>query len=93
MNSIQRQPFPVTEALSNQHNNTITAVNFHRTNLSTSSHAEQDVVSDEISHSYYRTTSSPTDSVVFQVSELYIGINFSPENLKAPSTLMNGSSA
>ena len=48
---------------------------------------------DKISYSYDHTTSYPTDSVVFQGSKSRIGINFSADYLKAPSTMLNGSSS
>ena len=66
---------------------------FHGNNLSTSSRADQYVVSDEISDSYERTKSHPKHSVVFKGTKLFIGINCYPEDLKAPSTLLNGSSS
>ena len=53
------------KSLSNPHNNPIPPVDFYRTNLSTFSRADQYLVSDEISHSYDRTTSHPKHSVFF----------------------------
>ena len=81
------------KSLSNLHNNPRTPVDFYSTNLSTSSHAYQYVVSDEISHSYDRTTSHPKYSVVFKGTKLYIGITCYTEDLKAPSTPINVSSS
>ena len=60
VNSIHTLPFTITNALSNTHNNQVKQVNCFATNLSTSSHADQDVVYDEISYSYDRTTSYTT---------------------------------
>ena len=68
----------IKNALSNTHNNSRPKVDYFATNLSKSSCADQDVVSDE----YYRTTSYPTDSVVFQGSKSRIVINFSIDYLK-----------
>ena len=56
VNSIQPFTLAVTEVLSNPNSNPIPPVDCYRNNSSTSSCADQDVVSDEISHSYYRTT-------------------------------------
>ena len=84
VDSIQTLPFPVEKSLSNPHNNPRPPVDFYRTNLSTFSRADKYVVSDEISHSYDRTTSHPKYSVIFKGTKLYIGINFYPEDLKAP---------
>ena len=53
----------------------IPQVDIFVTNVSTSSRADQYVVSDEISFSYDHTTSYPTDSVLFQGSKSGIGIN------------------
>ena len=53
-------------------------------NLSTSSHADQYLVPDEIIYLYDRTTSYPKDSVVFKGSQFCICINFSTDYLKAP---------
>ena len=83
----------VAKALSNTQNNPRPLVDCYKTNVSTYSCADQDEVSDEISHSYDRTTSYPTDSVVFQGSKLCIGINLSPDGLKALPTPLNGSSS
>ena len=75
---------PIANKISNTHNNQRPQVDIFATNLSTSSRADQDVVFDEISDSYERTTLYPTDLVVFHGSKLHIGINFSTDNLKAP---------
>ena len=53
----------------------------------------KNVVSHEISFSYDRTTSYPTESVFFHVSKMHIGINLSTYYLKSPSTQLNGSSS
>ena len=78
VNCIRSFPLTITNALSNTHNNSRPKVGCFATNLSKSSCADQDVVSDE----YYRTTSYPTDSVVFQGSKSRIVINFSIDYLK-----------
>ena len=57
------------------------------------SRADQYVISDEIRYSYDHSASYPTDSVVFQGSKSCIGINLSKDDLKAPSTALNGSSS
>ena len=46
------------------------------TNLSTSSRADQDVVSDEIRYSYDHKKSYQTDSVAFQGTKSRTGIDF-----------------
>ena len=89
VNSIQTLPLLVGKSISNPHNIS-PPVDFYRINLSTSSCADQNVVSDGISHSYDCTSSYPTYSVVFQGSRLRIGINLSPCYLKALSTPLNG---
>ena len=63
------------------------------TNLSKYSRADQDAVPDQISYLYDRTTSYPMDLVVFLGSKPCIGINLSTDDLKAPSTPINGSSS
>ena len=68
VNSIQPLTFPITNTLSNKHSNLIPQVDSFATNLSTSSCADQYVVSDKISYSYDCTTSYPTDSVFFKES-------------------------
>ena len=73
-NSIQPLPFPVAKSISNPRNNPRPPVDFYITNLSTSYCADQDVVSNEIIHSYDRTPSYTTYSVVFQGSKLFIGL-------------------
>ena len=40
----------------------------------------------KINHLYYRVTSYPIDSVVFQASKSSIGLNLDTYGLKAPST-------
>ena len=67
---------PTTYTLSNTHNNPGPHVDYFETNLSTSSCADQYVVSDEINCSYNRTELYPTDSVVFHGSKSHIGIDF-----------------
>ena len=61
VNSIQPLPLPITNTISNKHNNKGPQVDCFATNLSTSSRAYQDVVFDEISYSCDRTTSYPMD--------------------------------
>ena len=56
VNSIQPLPLPITNTVSNTHNNQIAKVDFFATNLSTFSSADQNVVFDEISYLYNRTT-------------------------------------
>ena len=86
VNSIQHLTFPIRNALLNTHNNLRPQVDCFATNLSTSSRADQDVDSDEISFLYDHTTSYLTDSVIFQGIKSRIGINFYTDFLKAPST-------
>ena len=74
------------------HNNTTPHVDCITTNLSTSSCAKTYSFSDESSYLYDCTTSYPTALVVFQGSKSLIDINFFTYNLKASSTLLNGSS-
>ena len=93
VNSIQTLTFPITNVISNTHNNQIPQVNCFGSNLSKYSRADQDFVSDEISYTYDRKTSYTTDSVVFLGSKPRIGINFFTDYLKAPSTALNGSSS
>ena len=69
VNSIQPLPLPITNSIYNTQNNKIPQVDIFANNVSTSSFADQDVVSDEINYSYDHTTSYPTDSVVFQGSK------------------------
>ena len=66
VNSIQSLPLPIANGISNTHINPRPQVDYFATNLSTSSRADQDVASYEISYSYERTTSYPTDSVFFK---------------------------
>ena len=75
---------PITNPLSNTQNNPRPQVDYYTTNLSTYSHSDQDVVSDQISYLYDRTTEYPTDSIFSQGSKLRIGTNFSTYDLKAP---------
>ena len=85
-------PLPIKNVLSNEHNNKIPHIDFFATNLLTSS-SEDQFFFDEISYSYDRTTSYPTDSVVLKENKLCIGINFSTDDLKYPSTTLYGSSS
>ena len=66
VNIIQILPFPITNAISNTHNNQIPQVHCFAINSSESSCVDQDVIYDEISYSYDHTTSYPTDSVFFK---------------------------
>ena len=84
VNNIQPLPFPITNPISNTHNNQRPQVDIFATNLSTSSRADQDDVSDKISCSYDHKKSYTTGSLVFQGSKLRIGINFPTDDLKAP---------
>ena len=68
--SIQPLNFSVLKAISSTHNYQRSPFNFYRTNFSTSSHVGQYVVYDEISNSYYDTTSYTIDWVVFQGTKL-----------------------
>ena len=90
MNIIKPLTLPITNVISNTHNNPRPRVDFFATDLSTSYCPDQVVISDEISYSYDCTTSYPKDSV-FQGSKLRIGINLYTYYLKAPSTTLNGS--
>ena len=56
VNSIKPLPLPTAKALLNIHNNPRPPVDCYRNNLTKSSRADQDVVSDEIIHLYDRTT-------------------------------------
>ena len=56
VNNIQILLLPITNEISNTHNNQIPQVVCFETNLSKASRADQDVVSDGISYSYDRTT-------------------------------------
>ena len=82
-----------TKVLSNPQNNPRPQFECHRTNLSTYSCSDQDVVSDEIIHSCDRKTSYNMDSVVFQGSKSRIVINLYPDDLKDPSTPLNDPSS
>ena len=93
VNGIQPLPLSIKNTLSNTHNNPRPQVDCFATNLSTSSRADQYLVSDGIGYSYDRTLSHPTDSVAFQGSKLLIGINISADYLEPPSTPLNGSSS
>ena len=88
VNIIQPLPFPIKNAPSNTDKNTIPQVDYFATNLSTSSHVDQEVVSNKISYLYERTITYPTDSVIFQGDKLCKGVNFSTDYVKAPSTLI-----
>ena len=57
--SIHTLLLPIKNTLSNTYNNPIPQVDCYKTNLLTYSHADQDVVSDEISYSYDCTKSYP----------------------------------
>ena len=83
----------ITNTIPNEHNNKILQVDIYATHLSASSRADQYLVYDEISYSYNRTKSYPTDSVVFKGGKLRLGINFSTDDFKAPSTPRNSSSS
>ena len=61
VNSIHNLSLPIINAISNAHNNQRPQVYCFATNSSTSSCADQDVVSDENIYSYEHTTSYPTD--------------------------------
>ena len=84
---------PITNALSNVHNNPIPQVYCFATNLSTYYCADLDVFSDEMIYSYDLTQLFPMGLFVFQGSKLHICINISTNDLKAPSTPLNGSSS
>ena len=83
VNSIQPLNFPVSKTLSDLHNNLIPPVDCYRTNLSTSSREDQDVVYDEIK--FFVTVQHLIPRIkFFQGSKSGIGVNFSPGDLKAP---------
>ena len=88
-NSIQPLPLQITKAISYTHKNQRPQVDCFATNLSTYYRADQDVISDTIGYSYDRTTSYPTDSVVFQGSKFRVDINICTADLKDPTTLLN----
>ena len=93
VNSIQPFTLAVTEVLSNPNSNPIPPVDCYIPIISTYYCADQYIVSDEIIHSYDFTTSSPTDSVIFQGSKLCIGIYLTSYHSMAPLTPLNGSSS
>ena len=66
VNIIQPLPFPITNSISNTHNNQIPQVDIFATNLSTSSRADQDVVSYEIIYSYDLQHHVPWYQLVFK---------------------------
>ena len=82
-------PSADTKALYNTHHNTISSVYFCKNTSSTSSLEYQHVASNKISYSSDYITSYPIYSFVFKVSKLSIGLNFSTNNLKDPSTSQN----
>ena len=61
-------PFPLDDAksISNPDNNKKVLVHWYKNNPSTSSCADQNVVSDKISQLYHRITSYPIDSYYFK---------------------------
>ena len=80
----------VAKSPSNPYTNPRPTVFCYRTNSSKYSFSEQDEVSDKIGYSYYHITLYPVYSVVFHGSKSNIGINYSKDYLKHPSTLLNG---
>ena len=76
------KPFHLTttNTISKSYNNQRPQVDYFATNLSITSHADQDVIFEEISYLYDRTKTCPTYSVVFQGSRSYISTNLSTDD-------------
>ena len=82
----------VINALSNTHNSSISQVDCFVTNLSTCFCSYKDILSNDISYSYYLTTLYTIYLVVLLGSKPLIVINLSTYNLKDPSTPLYSSS-